>query len=446
VSRIYPLRAALAAGVALLLAGADGTRSCGHAAPPALPPPSGGAAVFSGPVPCQGGSVDVAGISFACQDVDLLSWHTLVGTPTLANDLWGWTDPQTGREVAIVGLHDGTAFVDLGDPLQPVLLGILPSAAGTSFWADVKVYADHAYIVKDFAGDHGMQVFDLTELRHVQAPPEALTATAHYTLFGNAHNIAIDEASGFAYVVGSTSTNDPAFQPCGGGLHMIDLAVPEQPRFAGCFSGDGYTHDTQCIVYDGPDPDHAGAEVCFDANPGEGTVTVVDVSDKAHPALLGRVAYPGEAYAHQGWLTDDRAYFLFGDEDDELQAGHGTRTYVFDVRDLDAPTLVGHVTSPLPATDHNLYVRGPYVFQANYAAGLRILRIGDLGHLDLTEVAFFDSYPAHDLPGTNFGPWSVYPYFASGIVVTSDILLGLFVLQPHLDAPAVFAPPRPAAP
>ena len=43
------------------------------------------------------------------------------------------------------------------------------------------------------AGGHGMQVFDLTELRNVTNPPIQFTATAHYGQFGNAHNIFINE-------------------------------------------------------------------------------------------------------------------------------------------------------------------------------------------------------------------------------------------------------------
>ena len=39
-------------------------------------------------------------------------------------------------------------------------------------WRDIKVYRDHAYIVVDGAGAHGMQVFDLTRLRDVTAPQD----------------------------------------------------------------------------------------------------------------------------------------------------------------------------------------------------------------------------------------------------------------------------------
>ena len=34
-----------------------------------------------------------------------------------------------------------------------------------------------------------------------------------------------------------------------GGLHMVDVSEPLKPKFVGCFDGDGYTHDAQCILY-----------------------------------------------------------------------------------------------------------------------------------------------------------------------------------------------------
>ena len=32
---------------------------------------------------------------------------------TSLNDIWGWTDPQTNREYAIVGMSNGTSFVEI---------------------------------------------------------------------------------------------------------------------------------------------------------------------------------------------------------------------------------------------------------------------------------------------------------------------------------------------
>ena len=44
---------------------------------------------------------------------------------------------------------------------------------------------------------------------------------------------------------------------------------------------------------------------------------IVDVTNKANPQLIKSITYGNVAYTHQGWLTEDRHYFLVGDELDE---------------------------------------------------------------------------------------------------------------------------------
>jgi hypothetical protein len=210
---------------------------------------------------------------------------------------------------------------------------------------------------------------------------------------------------------------------------MIDLRTPGAPTFAGCFADDGYTHDVQCVRYRGPDLAHAHREICFAYN--EDTLTIVDVTNKEAPLLLARAEHPDGYYVHQGWLTSDHRYLLQDDELDEQRTGQNSRTYIWDVADLENPVLVGSYTGPLPAADHNLYIRGSHAFQANYASGLRILEMGDLSSLDLSEIAYFDTHPPTDA-NRFFSAWSVYPYFQSDTVAVSTITEGLFLLRPQL--------------
>jgi choice-of-anchor B domain-containing protein len=381
-----------------------------------------------GPVSCTGG--EAAG--YPCSNVDLESYLPLAdigGTRSnsAANDIWGWTDPVGGKEYAIVGRVFGTSFVNISDPAKPVYLGELPTHGpfGSS-WRDIKVYKNHAYVVSE-AKNHGMQVFDLTRLRDLSGPPVTFTETAHYNKMSSAHNIAINEDTGFAYIVGASGRNS-----CGGGLHMVNLIKPASPSFAGCFSADGYTHDAQCVVYAGPDARYAGREICFNSN--EDTITVVDVTKKSAPVQLSRTTYEQSAYTHQGWLTEDQRYFLLDDEMDERNFKHGTRTRVFDFADLTKPTMVDDYVSTSGAIDHNQYVHNGFSYQANYRAGLRILDASTVGTDGggLSEVGYFDIYPTDDAAEFN-GAWSNYPYFASGVVVVSGIEQGLFVLRPTVN-------------
>ena len=372
------------------------------------------------PTTCSEG---MAGI-YPCSNVDLMSFLALadIGGGS-ASDIWGWTDSSTGKEYAIMGRTNGTSFVDISDPVNPIYLGNLPPRSADSTWRDIKVYADHAFIVTE-ANNSGMQVFDLTQLRMVASPPATFSETAHYPGFSDAHNLAINEDSGFAYAVGTNT--------CSGGLHMINIQTPTSPTSAGCFSGDGYTHDAQCVNYDGPDLDHQGKEICFNSN--VDTLTIVDVTNKAGPVMLSRTGYSGSRYAHQGWLTEDQAHFLLGDESDEEEDPDvtNTRTYMWDVSDLDDPALIGSHDSTTTAIDHNLYVKGKYTYQSNYQAGLRILDITDIANGNLSEAAFFDFNPGSDPTNVDGGTWSNYPFFDSGIAIVSVIEQGLFILRPNL--------------
>ena len=373
-------------------------------------------------VSCQNGTA----AGFDCENVDLAAHMPLsmFGTsgspaPSAGNDIWGWTDPQTGREYALMGVRNGTVFVDITTPDAPVFVGKLPTATSGSTWRDIKTYADHAFIVSE-AGGHGMQVFDLTRLRSGGTTPRTFTADARYTGFGSAHNVVIDDESGFAYGVGVNG------QTCaGGGLHIVDIRTPTAPAYAGCFDDDGYTHDAQCLVYRGPDADYRGKEICVASN--EDTITFVDVSDKQNPVQISRGFYPAPRYTHQNWFTEDQRYILVDDELDP--SGTGTRTIIFDAEDLDSPQFDFFFISDEPVTDHNQYVKGDYAFQSNYNGGLRILDISDIANQNIDEVAFFDTYPQGQEPGFG-GQWSNYPYFESGTVVASDGDNGLFVLRP----------------
>ncbi len=358
-------------------------------------------------------------------------------TNITANEVWGWTDPQTGKEYAILGLSNGLAFVDVSNPESPVHLGNLPTHNVNSLWRSLKVYRNHVFAISE-AANHGMQVFDLTRLRNVAAPPQVFTETAYYDRFGSAHTLAINEETGFAYAAGSRPSHRRHRRrqhraATRAVCHIVDVRNPAAPAFAGCVDNDGYTHETQCVIYRGPDAQHRDREICFSAN--EDTVTIIDVTNKSNPIQLSRTTYAGRGYTHQGWLTEDQRTLLVNDELDEHgQQNPRTKTFVWDVTDLDAPFVRNIHQHDTTAIDHNLYVRGRYVFESNYRSGLRILDAANAGAGALSEVAFFDIYPSDDQPLFN-GTWHNYPYFASGIVLVAGIEQGLLVLRPRINLP-----------
>ncbi len=388
--------------------------------------------VSGGEVLCDDGTA----AGYDCDHVDLLSFlpRESLGASRGArlNDVWGWTDPETGREYAILGRMDGTSFVDVTDAYNPRYLGNLPRTMGSpaSTWRDAKVFRDHAFIVADGAGEHGMQVFDLRQLRAVTEPRE-FEPTVLYRGVASTHNIAINENTGFAYLVGSSGGG----MTCGSGSHIVDINEPLNPVFAGCFAhpntgrrGTGNTHDAQCVTYHGPDEEYTGREICVSSN--ETALSVADVTDKDNPVAIAAADYPNVAYAHQGWFTEDHRHFYSNDELDEVGGlVEATRTLIWDLADLDDPVLVREYDNPTRATDHNLYVRGDRLYMSNNRAGLRVMDISDPENP--VEVAYFDTTPwSADEAGFD-GTWSVYPYFESGSVLLSSRREGLFIVRPR---------------
>ena len=313
------------------------------------------------------------------------------------------------------------------------------------------------FVVSEQAG-HGLQVFDLKRLRNAPSGYTTFAETAQYAGFGNSHNLNINERTGYAYAVG-TST-------CEGGLHIVDIRNPTSPTFAGCFQEHGYIHDTQCVTYKGPDREHRGREICFNANaqvhhdpppdadPITNALSIVDVTDKSNPVVLSRTEYPNDGYSHQGWLVPGQKYFLHGDELDELTHGINTTTRIWDVRDLDDPEMILEWQNDTTSIDHNMYTEGRLVYQSNYTSGLRILDTSRVSKPDLRELAFFDVHPENDNPTFEGRTWSNYPYFAQKkIVVASTMDRGLFVLRTQVggggkplagrsEPPTRRAPPR----
>ncbi len=423
-------------------------------------------------VPCTAG---FAG-PYTCENVDLEGLVPLAQLGGAAgNDSWGWTSAD-GQDIAMMGTGRNVAFVDVTDPTTPTVIGLLPTPDGDTteadgaIWRDMKVVNDHAFIVSERGG--GVQVVDLNALAANPLGPTGIVEpvttykglpSGVYHLDGF-HNIVANDETDTIYLVGVDSHNQ-------GGMIFLDVADPAKPTIAGRFSHGLTIHDAQCTIYRGPDADYNGnyagpdmdgdadngsqAELCFTFD--EDEINIVDVSDKKNPTVVNTIDYtalngagtPGADnavtgfYAHQGWLTQHHDFLIFNDELDELNTRvgaltGGTTTYWVELADLDAKdddgrfngAPVQHHKHDTLATDHNLYVKGDLIFEANYTAGLRVLRYPEEGlrNGELTEVGFFDVDPGVDSAGFA-GAWNVYPFFESGTILVSSLDEGLYTLR-----------------
>ena len=392
---------------------------------------------------------------FECDGYDLMGYISLDEmNADSGNDSWGWTDSSTGKEYALMGLDNGTGIIDISIPTSPLYLGKIPTATEPSSWRDLKVFNDHVFIVSEAEG-HGMQVFDLKQLRGLNIKKN-FTADYTYTGYGQAHNIAINTETGYAYTAGSgvAGNGRPGF-----GIHALNIADPLSPVLELQLPDFGYSHDAQIINYKGPDSDYFDKEIYVGSN--ETKVVFVDVTDKTSPQLISEFFYDDE-YTHQAWLTEDHSFALLGDELDELdkstqpwslKTNVQTRTIVIDIRDLDNPTLHFNYLSDTEAIDHNGYVLGSNYYLASYTSGMRVIDIINIEQKSFSEVGFFDTHADnhdHNLikntsnvwsdPGDHDGKkgqeieafngaWNVYPFFKSENIIISDINSGLFIVK-----------------
>ncbi|MEM7262088.1 MAG: choice-of-anchor B family protein [Planctomycetota bacterium] len=352
------------------------------------------------------------GLQFPSANMSFLAWLPLAElAPNLSNgnDCWGYVSPS-GREYAIIGTSHGTTFVEVTNPGNPQVIATIDG--GISLWRDIKVYQSYAYsVVEEVAG---IQVIDLGNIDNGQV---TLVNTINDVGTGRTHNVAIDEVSGFLYRCGGQ----------GNGLRIYDLSNPASPTFVGEWQ-DRYVHDA-CIVTYPAGTAFAGQQIAFccaglDGGWTQTGLTILDVTDKTNPIELAHLEYSNAVYSHQCWPTPDLQTIYLNDEVDEGDLGTPTTTRIIDISNLSAPVEVGTFGNGSSATDHNLYVKDQYIFEANYRNGLRVFDATN--PLAPIEVAFFDTYPTSDASPLN-GLWSVYPYFPSGTIIGSDLEKGLFV-------------------
>jgi choice-of-anchor B domain-containing protein len=413
-----------------------------------------------------------AAAGYPCDNIDLAAYIPL--SELGANNgssatVVGWTHESSGREFALLGMHNGTAVVEVTVPNQPRYVARIPAGDdwvfSESLWRELEVYNDFAIIVSE-ANGHSMVSVDLRpalDVANDRAPIELLPAAIYSggpaealpapDLFAElhpedplwfqqrasgtdtnakkAHTVDVNVETGYAYLFGSNT--------CNGGPHIVDIRDPERPQYVGCFGNQGYTHDGHCRIYRGPDLEHVGKEICFLAQ-GEiyveldidNRVAILDVTDKSDPKLLSFFTYEGAHYTHQGALTDDERFLLVDDELDEAELLQPMRTLVFDISDLDDPQPVGVHVHPLTSIDHNQHVVGNFVVQADYTAGVRVFALDAVADASLIPVGHFDVMPHTDAPVFE-GTWNVFPYFASGTMVANSIFDGLFVLTPRIN-------------
>jgi choice-of-anchor B domain-containing protein len=384
----------------------------------ALAPATGAGAKAPKVTSCKGGKA----AGFPCKGIDLVAQVPAdqIGGARVA-DVWGWVDPETNAEYAILGSTHGIQFLDVTDPTKPIYLGELLGKAETALiWMEMEIVNDHLYAVCDLSPCN-VQIFDLTQLRGAESA-ETYIVNSVFPI-PNAHSIDSNPKTNHIFVNGSLLV-------AGGAPVILDVSQPLAPVPVGAMADDGYTHDSLCRNYEGPDKAYRGNEICFNFN--EDTITIYDVTaNPTMPEQLARVTYDTASYVHSGALTKDHSTLISTDEGDEGDAGTPTTLYIWDVSKLTKPKLLGQWSNKTSSIDHNIYSEADALYHANYVDGFRILDTKNAHKGDLQEVAYFDTMPDAGTPDFS-GAWAAYPYLPSGNVLVGDMSgQGLFIVRPQ---------------
>jgi len=311
------------------------------------------------------------------------------------SDIWGYE--KEGSEYALVGVYNGISVVDVTTPSSPVELAFFEG--DQSIWRDLKTWGDYLYCINESNG--GLQIVNLAEVINGDLNPTYIENTD--LGFTTAHNIFIDE-NGILYVFGSNYSS--------GGCEMYDLTInPESPTFLGVFD-DYYFHDGM-----------VRGDTLWGGAIYNGVFSVVDVSDKANPEIIGSHATPN-TFAHNCWISDDGEYLFTTDE------VSGAYVAAYDVSNLDDIQEVDRIQAWSGYTDvipHNTHVDGDFVVTSYYRDGVSIVDISNPSNL--IEVGYYDT--SDDFSGNGFnGAWGTYPWLPSGNILVTDIENGLFVIEP----------------
>lgn len=289
------------------------------------------------------------------------------------------------------------AVVDITDGAKPK--EVFRSTGITSIWRELKVYNNHAYIVTEGGG--GVQIVDLSTLP--ENPNLTVTTFTDNGRISKAHTVWTDD-QGFMYLWG---VNMPQGK---NGYYIYDLKQdPKNPVYY-------YTGFTP-YIHDG----FVKGNRMYLSHINAGFFTIWDVSDKKNPIQLGAQETPLQ-FTHNAWPSADGKYLFTTDEKPNSTLAS------YDISDPGNIILLDeHRTSPTSkAIVHNTHILNNFAVSSYYTEGFNIVDVSDPENL--VEVGKYDCSPY--VGETYHGLWEVYPFFASGKIIGSDIEQGLFVFQP----------------
>lgn len=387
---------------------------------------------------CENGLIDE---KYECKNFDLLANISKgdLGDDRIIYDMWGWTDTQSNSDYVLLALSSKVLFIEVTDPLEPQIIGELPeSKLDIDFTIKtrsdatnraIKTYSDHLFVISD-GQPHGMQVFDLTNLRDYSDEYLTFTEDALYEGAYNARNIEISEESGFAYLSGVIQGEDCSK----GGLHIVNINEPKSPTYAGCYDADfpsgnssispEYTYNSNCFNYDGPDPDYQNRELCF---LGKGNAfVIVDVTEKASITLIDYVQqWNNYSTINDGAFSPSLQYYF-------LNPRGGANIYIWDISDLDNPTFYTNTSDQLQGRNQDLQSKNTQLYLSNREGGFYLKDYSNINFRNFPVDAYFGKQSNRVESQDRTDIRNSYIEFEDFIAL-SDSKYGVFLLELNLS-------------
>ncbi|MBN4076287.1 choice-of-anchor B family protein [Gemmatimonas aurantiaca] len=312
------------------------------------------------------------------------AWH---GRNTYG-DCWGYTDGGGHEYALLCARNQGVSIIDI-ETSPPTEVGFISSLSPNKDAKDVKIYQNYAIVVKE---SEAVQIVDISD---VTAP---VTVASIFPPGGTgAHNCLVE--GDFLYITGDHNL---------GGVGIYDISTPSAPMPISYYAP-FYFHDI-----DIRNDTLMGAGIWGDG------IDVVDISVKAAPTNISLFNYAGSG-AHNIEYLGERDFVAVGDE----IGSSGNHMRIFDISDIFNVIKVADIIVDPQAVVHNCYELDSILYIAHYTEGLQIFDVTD--PTAPTLAGFYDSYPQS---GYGYrGCWNVYPYFASGKIIISDLQTGLYVLE-----------------
>jgi len=314
-----------------------------------------------------------------------------------------WAYAADGREYAIVGCGNGTAYIDITDPAEPVFVDFTPSNIHNAVWREYKTYSHYAYQVSD---DGGPNHFDIVDLSYL---PDSvhIVYSGSEEFFRTGHTIFIDGDKMYIGLHNHTS------------MSVFSLADdPTKPEFLRFLRQDypGDVHDM-----------FVRNDTVYASKGWDGALQILTFRNNKFTEIGNFSNYPFVGYNHSSWLTPDGKTLIFTDE-----VPGNLPAKSLDVTDPSNPVLLDTFYSQSgKATLHNPFQAHNNTFvMASYLDGIQVFDYSDPTDIKLR--GYFDTHwqtSPGNTDGSYNGVWSAYALLPSKNVVAVDMTNGLYILD-----------------